>query len=363
MPASLNVLLKTMVQHGASDLHIRSDSRAYLRIHGSMMAVDGSEMTSRDVDALAAACMNPRAKRAMEETMAADFSVDGGEYGRFRFNVFRERGRTCIAIRHIPFKIPTFTELNLPVETLEKLSLTERGLVLVTGITGSGKSSTLAAMIDYINANRDYHIITVEDPIEFVHTAKRSIISQREIGLDAADFLDALRSAMRQDPDVILVGEMRDLETTRAAITAAETGHLVLATVHTSNAVQTITRVVDLFPTHQQTQVRMQMADSLKGVISQRLLPCKSGGRIPAVEILMVTPHVRQLIAENQLHGVTQAIQKGAYYGMTTFNQSLVQLAKSGVVSVEEVISAASNPDDVMLALRGIEPDADMKKA
>ena len=362
MAVDLSLLLRTMVQYGASDLHIRSGGRAFLRINGAIKAVDGSELASQEVDALANACMNVRAKQQFERTMAADFSIDGGEVGRFRFNVFRQRGSICISIRHIPLKIPTLAELHLPVETLQKLARQERGLILVTGVTGSGKSSTIAAMLDYINETSDCHIITIEDPIEFSHKDKRSIVSQREVGSDAVDFIDALRSSLRQDPDVILVGEMRDLETMRAAITAAETGHLVFATVHTMNAVQTVSRIVDLFPPHQQTQVRMQLADSLRGIVSQRLLPNKDGGRVPAIEVMIATPHVRKLLEDNQLTSIAEAIQKGAYYGMQTFNQSLVKLAKEGRVSMENVLAAASNPDDVLLALRGIEPETDAKK-
>ncbi|MFA5162692.1 MAG: type IV pilus twitching motility protein PilT [Elusimicrobiales bacterium] len=363
MAVDIAVLLKTMVQYGASDLHIRNDSKAFLRIHGDIKGIDGSEMTSAEVEALALSLMNDKSKRIYEERMASDFSVDGGKVGRFRFNVFRQRGKPCIAVRHIPLKIPTFADLNLPAATLQKMALNERGLILVTGVTGSGKTSTLAAMIDHINESCDDHIITIEDPIEFVHRDKRSIVAQREIGSDATDFLDALRSAMRQDPDVILVGEMRDLETMRAAVTAAETGHLVFATVHTMNAVQTLTRIIDLFPSHQQTQIRMQLSDTLKGILSQRLLPRCGGGRVPAMEVMIVTPHIKKLIEDNNLSGITSAIQKGAYYGMQTFNQSMVALAKSGTVTTEDVLAAASNPDDVMLALRGIEQESEQHKA
>jgi len=359
MSIELGVLLKTMVQNKASDLHVRSDSRAFVRIDGDIRPIDGSEMTSTEVETLATSCMNPRSRNIFEETSEADFSIDGGEFGRFRFNVYRQRGKVCISVRHIPLKIPAMEDLNLPAETLKKMCANERGLILVTGITGSGKSSTLASMVDYINQTYDYHIITIEDPIEFVHKDSHSIISQRELGADTNSFPAAIRAALRQDPDVILVGEMRDQETTQAAITAAETGHLVFGTVHTINAVQTVSRIVDLFPSHQQTQVRLQLADTLKGVISQRLLSNAKGGRIPALEILSVTAHVKKLIEENQLSGISQAMAKGAYYGMQTFNQSLVKLHKAGLVSTEEVMSAASNPDDVMLALRGIETETD----
>jgi twitching motility protein PilT len=229
--------------------------------------------------------------------------------------------------------------------------------VLVTGATGAGKSSTLASMVEYINNTRNEHIITIEDPIEFVHTDKKCIISQREIGEDSLTFVDALRMAMRQDPDVIMMGEMRDLETVSSALTAAETGHLVLGTLHTIDAIQSIARVVDLYPPHQQALVRIQLAESLKAVISQRLLPCLRGGRIPAIEVLVVTAHVRQLIQDNSSVGITTAMAKGAFYGMQTFNQALVKLYKDGLVREEEILAAASSPDDVKMALRGIEQE------
>jgi len=362
MAVDLTVLLKTMVQNKASDLHIRGGGKAYVRLNGVVKPIDGSELTPKESEELALACMNQRQRAMFEQNSEVDFSVDGGESGRFRFNIFRQRQRVNLSIRHIPLKIPTFDELNLPAEPLKKLAAEQRGLVLVTGITGSGKSSTLASMIDHINETQEDHIITIEDPIEFTHRDKHSIVSQREVGIDTNNFLAALRGAMRQDPDVILVGEIRDLETTQAAITAAETGHLVFATVHTINAVQTITRIIDLFPPHQQTQIRLQLADTLKGVVSQRLLPCVKGGRIPAVELLIATPHVKKLIEDNQISGINQAIQKGAYYGMQSFNQALVKLHKAGLVKLEDVLAAASNPDDVMLSIRGIEPEMEIKK-
>jgi twitching motility protein PilT len=362
MAMELNLLLKKMVQCGASDLHVRSDGPAYLRINGNINMLGSSVMPSQEVETLVFSSMSQRVRNIFNERFEADFSVDGGELGRFRFNVFRQRGKVCFSVRHIPSRIPTFEELRLPADPLKKLTATERGLVLVTGITGSGKSSTLAAMIEHINQTMEGHIITIEDPVEFVYKDKKSIISQREVGSDTPSFLEALRAAMRQDPDVIMVGEMRDLETTRAAITAAETGHLVFGTVHTINAVQTISRVVDLFPPHQQTQVRMQLSDTLKGVISQRLLPCIKGSRIPAVEVLVVTAHVKKMIEENNLVGIAQAIQKGAFYGMQSFNQSLVKLHREGLVKLEDIVATATNPDDVLLAVRGIEQDIEGKK-
>ena len=362
MAITLDVLLKVMVQNKASDTHIRSDAPVCLRINGTITPINDSAMTGKDVENMIFPLMNQRLRSIFAEKHEADFSVDGREIGRFRFNIFVQKGKICVAIRHIPRQIPTFEELRLPVESMKKLLTNERGLILVTGITGSGKTSTLASMIEYLNQQWESHIITVEDPIEFVFTEKKCIISQRELGADTTSFVDALRAALRQDPDVILVGEMRDLETTQAAITAAETGHLVFATLHTLNAVQTLSRIIDIFPPHQQTQVRMQLTETLKGVVSQRLLPCSQGGRIPAVEVLCATPHIKKLLSENNMDGINQAIPKGAFYGMQSFNQSLVKLHKAGFAKLEDIMQAASNPDDVLLAIKGIEQEIESHK-
>jgi twitching motility protein PilT len=357
MAVNLNVLLKVMVQNKASDTHIRGGAPVCLRINGVITPVNSSTMTHQEVEELVFPLMSPRLRSIFTEKHEADFSVDGGELGRFRFNVYIQKTKICVAIRHIPLKIPTFEELRLPVESLKKLLVNERGIILVTGITGSGKTSTLAAMVESLNQTWEAHIITIEDPIEFVFTDRKSIISQREVGSDTNTFVDALRAAMRQDPDIILVGEMRDLETTQAAITAAETGHLVFATMHTVNAVQTLSRIVDLYPPHQQAQVRMQLAETLKGIVSQRLLPCTKGGRIPAVEVLSATAHIRKMIAENNMEAINQAINKGEFYGMQSFNQSLVKMHKQGLAQLDDIIQAASNPDDVMLAIKGIDQE------
>ncbi len=361
MAINLNLLLKVMVQNKASDTHIRGDSQVFLRINGVITPINASNMTQKEVEDMVFPLMTARHKAIFAEKHEVDFSMDGGELGRFRFNVFLHKGKIGVAIRHIPLRIPTFEELRLPADPLKKLLQNERGLILVTGITGSGKTSTLAAMIEHLNQTWDAHIITVEDPIEFSFTEKKCIISQRELGADTTTFVDALRAAMRQDPDVILVGEMRDLETTQAAITAAETGHLVFATLHTMNAVQTISRIIDLYPPHQQAQVRLQLSESLRGIISQRLLPCSKGGRLPAVEIMTATPHVKKMIAENTIDAVAQAIAKGGFYGMQTFNQSLVKMHKDGLAKLEDILQAASNPDDVLLAIKGIEQEIDTK--
>ncbi|OGS56793.1 MAG: hypothetical protein A3J79_10330 [Elusimicrobia bacterium RIFOXYB2_FULL_62_6] len=362
MAITMNMLLKVMVQNKASDTHIRGDAPVCLRINGAVTQINASTMTSKEVEEMIAPLLTKRLLGIFAEKHECDFSVDGGpELGRFRFNYFIQKNRPCVAIRHIPVKIPTFEELKLPVESIKKLLVNERGLILVTGITGSGKTNPLASMIEYLNSKWESHIITIEDPIEFVYADKKCIISQREIGCDTTTFVDALRAALRQDPDVILVGEMRDLETTAAAITAAETGHLVFATLHTTNAVQTLSRVIDLFPPHQQTQVRMQLSETIKGIISQRLLPCSKGGRVPAVEVLTGTAHIKKLIAENNLDGINQAIAKGGFYGMQSFNQALVKLHKEGMAKLDDIIAAASNPDDVLLAIKGVEQEIDAK--
>ncbi|HAM35598.1 MAG TPA: type IV pili twitching motility protein PilT [Elusimicrobia bacterium] len=354
----LQTLLQTMVNKRASDLHIRAGGPAYIRIDGELQPVGADSLSAGEVEQMLNQIMtNKRAKRLYEERGECDFSFQAGDVARFRVNAFRQRQRLSVAIRFIPTVIPTFQDLRLPVATMRKIAENSRGLVLVTGITGSGKSSTLAAMVDYINELRPEHVLTIEDPIEFVHKDKKAIVSQREIGEDTATYGDGLRMAMRQDPDVILVGEMRDLETTSAALTAAQTGHLVFGTLHTIDAVQTISRIIDLYPPHQQALIRIQLAESLKAVISQRLLPCIKGGRVPAVEVLIVTAHVRKMIEENNSQGIVQACAKGQFYGMQTFNQSLVKLFKDGLVKEEDVMDAASSPDDVKLALRGIEQE------
>ncbi|MBI5201874.1 MAG: type IV pilus twitching motility protein PilT [Elusimicrobia bacterium] len=353
----LQGLLQALLNKKGSDLHIRGDGPAYIRVDGDLEQVSPDIITSQEVETMLRQVMSPRAAKVFDAKNEVDCSFQAGEVARFRVNAYRQRQKLCISIRFIPMKIPTMEELKLPVGTVKKIADNSRGLVLVTGITGSGKSSTLAAMIDYINSNRPEHIITVEDPIEFVHKDKKAIISQREIGEDTPSYAEALKMAMRQDPDVILMGEMRDLETVSAALTAAQTGHLVFGTLHTLDAIQSIGRVIDLYPPHQQALVRTQLADSLRAVISQRLLPSLKGGRVPSIEILIVTAHVKKQIEENKSGGITEALTKGGFYGMQTFNQSLVKLYKEGLVSEEEALSAATNPDDVKLAMRGIEQE------
>ncbi|MEK7234151.1 MAG: type IV pilus twitching motility protein PilT [Elusimicrobiota bacterium] len=354
---TLQEMLQVLVNKHGSDLHIRSGGPAYIRVDGALSQASPEPVPEALVEAMLKQIAPERAQKIFEEQGECDFSFQAGEVARFRVNAFKQRQRLCLAVRFITTQIPTLQELRLPVVTLKKISDNSRGLVLLTGITGAGKSSTLAAMIDYINENRAEHIITIEDPIEFVHKDKKAIVSQREIGEDTATYADGLKMAMRQDPDVILIGEMRDLETTQAALTAALTGHLVFATLHTTDAIQTIGRIVDLFPPHQQPLIRVQLAESLRAIVSQRLLASTKGGRVPSVEILINTPHVRKQIEDNKSLEITQALQKGQFYGMITFNQSLVKLFKDGLATEAEVLSAATSPDDLKLALRGIEQE------
>jgi twitching motility protein PilT len=353
----LQRLLQTMINKRASDLHLRAEGPAYIRVDGGLMPAAPDIIASADAEAMLNSIMTKRCQKIWQERGEVDFGFQAGDVARFRVNAFKQRQRLSIAIRSIPTTIPTFQDLRLPAATMKKIAENSRGLILVTGITGSGKTSTLAAMVDYINETRAEHVLTIEDPIEFVHKDKRAIISQREIGEDTQTYAEGLKMAMRQDPDVILVGEMRDLETTSAALTAAQTGHLVFSTLHTGDSIQTITRIIDLFPPHQQALMRVQLAESLKAVVSQRLLPSIKGGRVPAVEILIVTPHVRKNIEDNNSGAIVQATAKGQFYGMQTFNQSLVKLYKDGWVKEEDVMEAATSPDDLKLALRGIEQE------
>lgn len=353
----LQGLLQILVNKRGSDLHVRAGGPAYIRVDGDLIQAAPDVITGPEVQAMLDSIITKHAKKVFEEKGECDFSFQAGEVARFRVNAFTQRQKLCIATRFISTVIPTIQDLKLPAATMRKIADNSRGLILVTGITGSGKSSTLAAMVDYINETRAEHVLTIEDPIEFVHKDKKAIVTQREIGEDTQSYVQGLKMALRQDPDVILVGEMRDLETTSAAMTAAQTGHLVFGTLHTIDAVQTISRIIDLYPPHQQPLIRIQLAESLKAIISQRLLPGIKGGRVPAVEILIVTAHVRKCIEENKAGEIVQACAKGQFYGMQTFNQSLAKLFKDGLCTEEEVLSAATSPDDLKLALRGVEQE------
>ncbi len=359
----LNDLLKVTFEKRASDLHIKVGVPPILRVDGKLMPMESEKrLTQEDAQAVAASIMNPAQKAKFTERNELDMAYAVPGLGRFRVNVFKQRGSVGMVFRLVPAKILGFEELNLP-SVLSKIASEQRGLILVTGTTGSGKSTTLAAMIDYINTTRTNNIVTIEDPIEFLHRDKKSIVNQREIGSDTLTFGDALRSALRQDPDVILVGEMRDFETISIALTAAETGHLVLSTLHTLDAAETIHRVISVFPPYQQKQVRMQLASVIKGIVSQRLVSKADGnGRVAAVEVMLGTMSVREaIIDENKTRQIPGIIAQGLqHYGMQTFDQSLLMHYKKGMITYEEALMSASNPDDFALKVKGIQSTSDV---
>jgi twitching motility protein PilT len=357
MNTVLDRVLQAARQLSASDVHLKAGLPPIFRIKGELRTVRDVPPLSREaVQEFALAMMNARQREVFEKTWDLDLAYSTQDGSRYRVNVLQQRGTVGVVMRLIPPDVPPFEKLNLPRKVLD-LADEQRGLVLVTGITGSGKSTTLAAMVDYINASRACHIVTVEDPIEYAFKDRRSVINQREVGFDTLSFSKALRAALRQDPDVILVGEMRDLETTEIALTAAETGHLVLSTLHTVDAVETINRVVSLYPSHQQIQARLALCTVLKGVVSQRLVARADGkGMVPAVEILVSTARVRELIGDpkrtRELH---DAIAQGREtYGMVSFDQSLTELVHKRFVTYQEALAQATNPDDFALFFRGV---------
>ncbi len=335
-------LLKFSANESASDVHISSGEPPIMRIHGEMRMVDMPALDREDVHTFLYEIFSDQQRKIFEETHEIDFSIDLKDVARFRVNAFVQNRGESIVFRNIPTKIPTFEELNLP-PILADITRKPKGLVLVTGPTGSGKSTTLAALVDLINNERKEHILTIEDPIEFVHTTKNCLISQRELGPHTHSFGNALKAALREDPDVILVGEMRDLETIALAITAAETGHLVFGTLHTSSAPKTIDRIIDVFPPEQQAQIRTMFSESINAVISQALLKKKGGGRVAAHEIMIGTSAVRNLIREGKTAQLTSSIQTGKQYGMKTLDNSIISLYKDGVVNKEDVIQYMSN--------------------
>lgn len=346
---SLRMLLDEMIERDASDLHITAGDRPKLRVDGDIIdsSVDHT-LQPRDTLQLAYSVLTENQKKRFEMEDELDFSFGIQNLSRFRGNVFRQRGCVSMVIRQIPFQIKTFDELQLP-SVIAGFAERPRGMVLVTGPTGSGKSTTLAAMIDKINNERRGHIITVEDPIEFIHRHRTCIINQREVGADTKSFASALKYALREDPDVILIGEMRDLETIQAALTIAETGHLVFATLHTNSAAEAINRIIDVFPSHQQSQVRAQLAFVLEGIVTQTLLPKLSGrGRAMAAEILVVTPAIRALIRDDKVHQIYSLMQSGKKFGMQTLNDSLYQLYVSRQVSADECVRASSDSNEFL---------------
>lgn len=363
MSRDINSLLEIAVKRNASDMHIKVGSPPIIRIDGALTSLqDEPKITREDVQSMTAIVLKELQREQFEKNREIDMAYSVSGLGRFRCNAYYQRGTIGIVFRVIPPKILELEELMMPLVT-KKISLEPRGLILVTGTTGSGKSTTLASMIDYINAHRAVNIITIEDPIEFLHRDKISIVSQREIGSDATNFAKSLRAALRQDPDVILVGEMRDFETIKTALDAAETGHLVLSTLHTTDTVETINRIISVFPPYQHGQVRAQLGSVLKAIISMRLIPRAGGkGRVPAVEILVNTATIRSCIEEpDKTKNICDYIAEGvSQYGMQTFDQSLMGLYKRELITYEDAVSIATNPDDFILKVKGVESTKDI---
>ncbi|MDB4966890.1 MAG: pilT [Myxococcales bacterium] len=353
----LDHVLGAARQLGASDVHLKAGLPPVFRIKGDLRTLrDTPPLTAEVIGTFAVNLMNDKQRDTFDKHHEADLSYGTPDGVRYRVNVFRQRGQTGMVLRIIPPEVPGFEKLNLP-SAVEKLCAEERGLVLVTGITGSGKSTTLAAMIDFINRNNASHIVTVEDPIEFMHKDRRSVVNQREIGFDTESFSKALRAALRQDPDVILVGEMRDEETIETALHAAETGHLVMSTLHTLDAVETVNRIIGMFPPHQQQQIRLALAAVLKGIISQRLVARADGkGMVPAVEILIMTTRIRELLEDpKRTREIREAIANGRNpYGMMTFDQCLADLVSRKLITYETALSSSTTPDDFALQFRGV---------
>ncbi|MBI5073689.1 MAG: type IV pilus twitching motility protein PilT [Nitrospirae bacterium] len=351
--ATIYDLLKVMIEKGASDLHITTASPPRLRIDGKLIPLDHPTLTPVETKTLAYSILTDAQKHKFEENNELDLSFGVKGLSRFRGNIFMQRGAVAGAFRTIPFEIKTFQDLGLP-EVVNDLVKRPRGLILCTGPTGSGKSTTLAAMVDRINSERYDHIITVEDPIEYLHGHKKCLINQREVHADTASFKAALRYILRQDPDVVLIGEMRDLETIEAALTVAETGHLTLATLHTNSAVQTMNRIIDVFPPHQQEQIRVQLSFVLEGVLSQQLIAKKSGkGRALAIELLVPNAAIRNLIREDKIHQVYSMMQTGqGKFGMQTMNQSLIELYTKGHIAYEDAIARSSVPEEIIQMLQ-----------
>jgi twitching motility protein PilT len=350
----VHAALRELVARDGSDLHLKVDSAPLFRVQGTLAAEPGVEpLSAQDTEEALHALLSDQTKlKEFAEEHEVDFSFEIEGVARFRVNAFRQRGVISMACRAIPAKISTIEQLSLP-EVVRELAEEERGIVLLTGTTGSGKSTTLAAMIDHMNVTMKKHVVTIEDPIEFVHEDKLSVINQREVGMDTKSFERALRRVLRQDPDVILVGEMRDEETVRTALSAAETGHLVLSTVHTVDASESINRLLDFFPPHQHNQARSMIAGTIKGVISQRLVPGANGGRVAVCEILRMTGRVHDMIVDpSQTGQLGEAISSGGYYGMQTFDQALYHHVKAGRVSEQEAMRVASNPSDFKLLLQ-----------
>jgi twitching motility protein PilU len=350
----VRVLMSEMVERQASDVYLTVDSPPVIRIEGVNYPMPFPPLQPPDVEALANSLMTERQRAVFEETMEMNLALASSKLGRFRVNVFRQRGAVAVVIRQIRTQIPTIEELGLP-DILREISLTRRGLVLVTGATGSGKSTTQAAMLDYRNDRTSGHIITVEDPIEFVHQHKRCIVSQREIGFDTLSFAEALKNAMRQAPDVILIGEVRDRETMEAAITFSDTGHLCLATLHSNNANQAIERVMNFFPNERHAEIYLQLSLNMRAIISQRLIPGVDGKRVAALEILMDTPWAKDLIKKGEIDTLKEAMERGTPEGSQTFDQSLFVLFQEGRITAEQALANADSANNLRLKIRDFE--------
>ncbi|NLP01835.1 MAG: type IV pilus twitching motility protein PilT [Fibrobacter sp.] len=344
---SMHELLKKMAERNASDLHLTTGSPPLFRINGRLIPSDAESLSPEQVQKLVYSIMNEAQKKIFEQKKEVDFSFGVQNLSRYRANVFLQRGCCTCAIRQIPYTIKPLADLGLPT-IVGKLTERPNGLVLVTGPTGSGKSTTLAAMVDKINSEREGHILTVEDPIEFIHKHKKCIVNQREVSQDTQSFASALRVALRQDPDVVLIGEMRDLETIQAALSIAETGHLTLATLHTNSAAQTINRIIDVFPADQKATIRAQLSMVLEGIISQSLLPATTGGRVLACEILMVTMAVRALIRDDKVHQLQGIIEIGQKYGMQTMNSELLRLYQKRLISKKDALTRSNDPEQLI---------------
>ncbi len=353
--ATLYDLLKVMIEKEASDLHITTGSPPRVRIDGKLVLLDHPQLTPAETKELCYSVLTDAQKHKFEESNELDLSFGVKGLSRFRANIFMQRGAVAGAFRTIPFQIKTFQELGLP-EIVNDLIKKPRGLILVTGPTGSGKSTTLATMVDRINSERQGHIITVEDPIEYIHNHKKCLVNQREVNADTSSFKTALKYVLRQDPNVVLIGEMRDLETIEAALTVSETGHLTLATLHTNSAVQTINRIIDVFPPHQQEQIRTQLSFVLEGILAQQLIVRKSGqGRVLAIELLVPNPAIRNLIREDKVHQIYSMMQTGqSRFGMQTMNQSLFDLYTRGLLSYEDAIGRSSVPEELITMLQRV---------
>lgn len=349
----IEILLEEVIKKKASDLHLQVGLAPMLRIDGALVAVSGAPVLNEEqVESLVFAILDDEQKQILLKDKEFDFSFAFGDLGRFRVNAFHERGNIAAALRLIPNEILTTDQLGLP-KVVQKFAEYPRGLVLITGPTGSGKSTTLAALVDKINSERSTHIVTIEDPIEFTHKSKKAVVVQREVHYDTYSFSAALRSSLRQDPDVVLIGEMRDLETIAAAITIAETGHLVFATLHTNSAAQSVDRMIDVFPPHQQPQIRAQLSNILMGICAQRLVPTIGGGRVAAAEILVATPAVRNIIREGKSHQLDAVIQTGAEHGMQSMDKTLVNLIHAGNITYDEARNFAVDLEELDRLMRG----------